>query len=434
MKKNKLLMLIVLTLLSVTWVQAQQTYNDTVRLKTWTLYAAGGVSGYRGLRGGLETGVQRSIAPDLSLGLKYNINPGVRIGLNFGYTMIKAKNDGVEYSQTVTPGFQIGEYKDATLTVSKTVFDNRIDNHLAGADLNFDINLLSGLMRKNEHFNIWIGSGVGYYLGWSSHTITTSVSEEAETNGDEHIKVFAKYYNICDEDNDHVHALYFPVRLSMEYDVSQRCTIGVKAEGRYLPLVKAYTARGMWSGNLTLAYNIVGKRYRKQAISDRYERIITHLNRNINDLKDEVSDLNKKNKAIAEAKALQEKEAEAIKGVEDARNMRETLQEQEQVKVQDLEISKSRAEQVSDIADLANIILDNPFSKIYIIGYSSADGRKEYSKKLSALRADDIANILIKRFRIDAKRIVINGEVPAGGNYKVYEYRNLASLVIDFGR
>lgn len=429
MKIYRLLIVIALAILSVAGVQAQQTYNDTVRTKTWTLYVAGGVSGYRGLRGGSETGVLRSIVPDLSLGLKYNINPGVRVGLNFGYTMIKAKNAGIAYSQTVTEGYHIGGYDDAILTVDKAVMINRIDNHLAGVDLNFDINLLSGLDRQNERLNLWLGSGVGYYYGWNRHTITTAVREEAVSNTDDHFNIYSNDYIATDVANTRIHALYIPVRLSVEYDVSQRWTVGMKAEGRYMPLIWRYTAKGIWSANLTLAYNFVAKRYSRQTIEERYEGRISRLNKNIRELKDEVSTLTQKNKVIAEAKAKQEKEAEALRGVEDARNRREEIQEQEAVR----RIVKNQpaTEHISSLAVVGKILVDNPKAKVYIKVNSPANGRNDYGKKLAELRLKDITDILIQKFKVDPKRVITDGNVPTGSNCKVYEYNNLASLTVE---
>ena len=96
----KRLTIVAAVIATATTLQAQ-TYNDTVRTHTWSIYGQGGVSYYHGMRGADVSDSRRPISPDAAVGLKYNIKPWVRIGLNLEYTMLKATGKHVA-SSTVT--------------------------------------------------------------------------------------------------------------------------------------------------------------------------------------------------------------------------------------------------------------------------------------------------------------------------------------------
>lgn len=405
-------------------LRKEPTYNDIVRRNTVSLYVNGGISNYLNFRGGSVTGVQSSIAPDISLGLKYNIKPWVRVGLNLGYTKIKAKNAGIDSTRTVTPGYQVGEYKDAILTVDKAVLVNRNDNHLALADLGIDFNILELAQNRNQIWNLWLGFGVGYMHGWNRNTVTTAIREEAVASGSDHFNIYNKDYIITDATTGNISSLYIPVRLSVECDVSPRWALGLKGEYKYMPLDKDFTPKGIWSANFTIAYSFVRKRYNKKSIKEHYEGIITDMSKDINSLKDEVSTLASKNKAIVKRnEKLENKTDAAIEALKARREARQAMENGAK--------SKANIEQIQDLSTIVQILADNTYSKVYIKGYSSADGKTEYSKKLADLRAKDIAEILIENYNISPDRVITNVGLGAGRLYKVYEYRRVAAITIE---
>lgn len=417
-------MVVVLSLMSVTGLHAQMTYNDTVRTNSWTVYVTGGVSGYHDFRGGSVTGVSRFIAPDISLGLKYNLNSVVRFGLNFGYTKLKAKNADIEYNKTVIEGFQIGEYKDAILTIDNAVLVNRTDNHLAGGDLNVEVNFLEPSKERNQRWNLWFGTGIGFYHGWSRNTLTTAVSEEAVAKGDDHFNIYTKDYITTDATFMHVNALYIPARLSLEFDVTPRVTFGVKAEYKYMPQDKIYTSKGLWSTNATFAYNFVKKRFNRKSIKAHYEEIITDMNSDIARLRDEVSVLTDRNVASAERIERLDKEVDNTKAalIESQRKQR---------------LGRGRAKStvskvtINDISIIAQILNDYPKAKAYVKGYASPDGNAEYSPKLGGLRAEDVADILVKDYKIKPERISTEDYEAQDRLYKVFIYDRVAVITVE---
>ena len=63
MKLKNILGITVVPMATVT-LQAQ-TYNDSVRVRTWSVYMQGGISSYHGVRSELFDNSKRTMAPDL---------------------------------------------------------------------------------------------------------------------------------------------------------------------------------------------------------------------------------------------------------------------------------------------------------------------------------------------------------------------------------
>ena len=177
--KMKRLTIVAAVIATATTLQAQ-TYNDTVRTHTWSIYGQGGVSYYHGMRGADVSDSRRPISPDAAVGLKYNIKPWVRIGLNLEYTMLKATGKHVASSTVTKNDFVItdpstGKTYPAPLETKIDRIQNRYNMHYAMADLNFDFNIMEFWHnRKAQKFNLWLGVGAGYLHGWSRFSATTS--------------------------------------------------------------------------------------------------------------------------------------------------------------------------------------------------------------------------------------------------------------------
>lgn len=401
--KNHILV-VALAAMPVAALQAQ-TYNDTLRTKTWSVYGAGGFSGYHGLRSGSNTGVRSAIDPDFSIGVKYYLNPKLRAGLNLGYTKVKGINNGNDatHTQTVTNNFQIGNYNDGVLTVDKIILVNRTDIHFAALDLNADYNLLDHFKNRNQRWNLWLGAGIGYLHGWYRGGITTAISEEGVAKGPDHFNVYNKDYITTESTTKGVNTLYVPIRLSAEYDITPNWTFGAKGEYKCIPLKNDFTPKGIWSLNLSIAYNFIGKRFQKPAhqCNDNRE-LIDRLNETIRQLRSQCDDCSDSRKSLEEELKQAKDEIARLKAQPQIIETAVHFDKNKSI-VKDVELEKLDA--------VAKELQKFPDLKVVVNGWASTDGRKGHNVKLSKRRANAVANLLRNKYGIDSSRI----SVSAGG-------------------
>lgn len=385
--------------LAVVGVHAQ-TYNDTVRTHTWSLYVQGGASIYHDMRGADVSDSRRPVSPYGAIGFKYNIKPWVRWGLNLEYTMLKATGKYVTSEKTVDETYVItdpstGKTYPATLETNIDRLQNRYNMHYAMADLNVDFNLLDiWHNRKAQKWNLWLGTGVGYLHGWSRHSLTYSYRQEAVAKGSGYYNVYTHNYITSSACKEQVNALYIPVRLSLEYDITPRWTIGVMGQYKYLPLDKELTPKGMASGGVLIRYNFVGKRmpsnralyYRalgeQQEMKEVYERQLRDKQRSNDDLAGKLS------------KARQENT--------DLKNLVEDCQKaKSQVLSHDVyfDVNKTNisSQEKIRLQDFVSSLKEQGSYKLTIIGEASSDGSSSKNFKLSEGRLNHVVDYLKKQ-------------------------------------
>lgn len=254
MNINRSFHIVLMALLPMATLHAED-YNDTVRTNSWTMYVSGGISNIHELRRGPDIGVHSTIAHDVGLGVKYNILPWVRVGAYFGYTKGKSYNPDIATDRSVIRDYPIGGYDDGVLTIDRAVIADRSVLHLVGMDMSADLNFLELWPKRNQRWNLWFGMGVGYYHGWNRNSLTTAIREEAIAQGVDHYNIYSKDYIVTGQEDKQVNLLYIPTRLVLSYDLSPRWTLGLKGEYRCMPLHVDYTPKGIWSADLSIAYN-----------------------------------------------------------------------------------------------------------------------------------------------------------------------------------
>ena len=226
MMKLKNILGITVVLMATVTLQAQ-SYNDSVRVRTWSVYMQGGISSYHGVRSELFDNSKRTMAPDLNLGVKYNIQPWVRLGVNAGYTMLKSSGNHSLSITTTDHNFLIGD-RTGTLELKSDRLQNLNNTYLAGVDANADFNILEiWPKRKAQWLSLYAGAGVGYMRGWNRNSQTWSYNERATATGDAYFNGYSHSYLKSSEDKKHFNALYIPLSLSLEFDIQRQLTLGV---------------------------------------------------------------------------------------------------------------------------------------------------------------------------------------------------------------
>lgn len=377
-----------------------QTYNDTVRTHTWSVYGQGGVSIYHGMRGADVSDSRRPISPDFAVGVKYNIKPWVRIGLNLEYTMLKATGKHV-FSQTVkNENFVITDpsTKKTYPTTLETKIDriqNRYNMHYAMADLNVDFNIMElWHNRKAQKFNMWLGVGAGYLHGWSRHSLTNSYRQEAIAKGEGYYNVYTHNYMTTDVSKKQVNALYIPASLSLEYDITPRWTVGLIGQHKYLPLDKELTPKGIASGGVVIRYNFVGKRMpsnkslyykalsEQQEMKEAYEQQLRDKQRANDDLNGKLRSSQQENQDL---KAL----------VEDCQKHNSKVYNHDVY----FPVNKTNitAQEKIRLDDFIASLKEQAGYKLTIIGEASSDGPSSKNYKLSEGRLNRVVDYLKKQ-------------------------------------
>ena len=181
---------------------------------------------------------------------------------------------------------------------------------------------------------------------------------------------------------------YYQDPIRMKYNV--RCaTFGLKAGVNY----KFKTSNG--------THNFAIEQLRDQAEIDA-------LNAQINGLRGENDGLKSQNSA-KDAKI-----AELQKALTDCQNKPAPVVD---AKVANLQPSvvfsqgKSKVEnsQLANIEMIAKYMKSNKDAKVKISGYASPEGSKEVNQKLSEARANNVKNVLVKKYKIAADRIETEG-------------------------
>ena len=183
MKHLRTILGVTAALIAAVTLQAQ-TYNDSVRTRTWSVYVQGGAGSYHGVRSELFDHSESITAPDLNIGVKYNLKPWIRLGVNAGYTMLKSGNKNILSSATVDNNYQIGDHT-GKLEVKSDRLQNRNNAHLFGLDVNADFNILNlWPQRKAQWLNVFADAGLGYMHGWNKNSQTWSYNEKAIAEGE----------------------------------------------------------------------------------------------------------------------------------------------------------------------------------------------------------------------------------------------------------
>lgn len=383
---------------TATALQAQ-TYNDTVRTHTWSVYVQGGGSLYHGMRGAEGSETRKPISPFVGVGVKYNIKPWVRVGLNLEYDMLKSTGKlvssyTIKDDSYVIKNPQDGKAYPAPKETKVDILQDRYTMHYAMADLNADFNIMElWHNRKAQMWNVWLGVGVGYLHGWSRNTSSVSYSELAVAKSDTYYNVYSHNYLESSSVNEKVDALYIPASLSVEYDITSRWTVGAFGQYKYLPLNKCLTPKGMINFGAVLRFNFVGKRMPSNKA--RYYRALSEQAEMKAAYEQQLQDKLRENESLASQLSASQKDNAELK------EMLDDCEKSKKLTSYDVYFTLSK----SNITTQEKIRLRNFIQrlkeqgnyKLTIIGEASSDGPSSKNYKLSEERLNNVVDYLKKQ-------------------------------------
>ena len=385
-----------------------QTYNDTVRTHTWSVYIQGGGTLYHGMRGMDEIAKRKHIMPFGGVGVKYNIKPWVRLGLNLEYDMLRSTDKGM-LSTTTNKDYEIkdpstGKTYPTTLETKMDRFQNRYTMQYAMADLNVDFNFMEFWpARKAQWFNIWLGTGLGGTLArgneygmWINNTKTengtsSSIGSDANISNDGTVTITG---NVSTRNrHENFDKLYIPATLHIEADVSRRFTVGVKGEMDWLLNRKEVAPKHLIYALATVRYNFVPSRARKQR--DYYDGEIAALNDRANSLRQEAD--SEKARADQEAQLrrnAQQQNADLQRQLDDCQNSKKAVVATPEHYVQFAHNSSYMSREEMD--RLRSFARSVKGKKLTVVAEASTPGTSDYNQLLSERRMKRVVDVLIK--------------------------------------
>lgn len=372
-----------------------QTYNDTVRTATWSIYAQGGVSNYHGTRSDLFYRSDNRWTPEISLGVNYNLKPWIRLGLNFDYFMLKSSSEKMISKLEIVEDFQI-EGHPAILEIQSDRLQNGNISNVAGADLNVDFNLFAiWPQRKAQWMNFYVGVGVGYLHGWNANSLTVAYDESAVAESSTYFNVYSHSYLVSSNDKSQFNSLYIPVTASLEFDVNRNVTLGIYGKYRSLPVDQDFAPEGIYSAGLRFRYNFVDSKVKLQRIE------IANLKRIIeeNRIACEESAKLLNEKYQASEKQLREEISRLNSDVNTQKELLAKAPERSDCLIVYFgnNLTKLTDEGETLLTDLAGFLKDYPDREISVVGSANLTGNREKNVTLAKNRVKSVKDFLVSQ-------------------------------------
>lgn len=417
---KKVLLITYTCLVTLLSAQAQDTPprdEKALRTHTWSLYLQGGASWASGLKfRSIEPAAGTSIAPELGLGINYNLRPWVRFGLNYEFSKYK-REQRLSSFEAVKPGYD-GSGTGITENTDNSggVAYRKLWNMYHNIDLSGELNIMElWPHRRWSWFNLYAGTGVGVMFA-RGNTYTLSMGNEQwedPENNTENRDNWTSYTWLTAENSRHFYnSFYVPFTLSAEVDIKPQLTLGLKGQYKALFSSDDFAPNGLEALAVVVRYNLVGA---KQGIISNKQRC--------QDI------LEKCNELHAEATRVRESEANNLNTL---RKALETVDAENQELKQQLEactaavaeceeskvappiegltilfpndVSRLSADDRERLKAFAGELLTQEKATIHIVAEASAEGRTGRNKALSRRRLNNVLAILAKN-GIGADRI-----------------------------
>lgn len=393
MKRTSITLSVVAALMVAAPLRAQ-TYNDSVRTRTWSVYGYGGVSSFHGMERVPLDLPRKELAPDVGIGLAYNIRPWVRLSLNGSFTQLKDGGRGILSQQSA--GTATVDGKQIATTLQADRLQRRMTQQLLDVDVMAEFNVMQCWpRRKAQWLNLYLGVGAGWLHGWNRNTETWSMHEQGTDQGADHNNAYVHNFVQSTDVEENYNAFVVPATLSLEFDVSRQLTLGLRGLYRYVPTNNVLAPDGTFGGGLVVRYNFV--RSKSSLLRKQIYALYADLNAAHEDCE----------KTVAELKAKYDEDTQAL--LKEGQDLRA---ETERAKREVAEMIKSitgrstrvlfdnaSAEITPDgreiLTRVAQQLKDNPDRELMLIASASKTGKARQNKRLSDARLKAVREFLL---------------------------------------
>ncbi len=403
-----------------------------LRTNTWSVYAQGGVSWATGLKfKSVNPAAGTSMAPEVGVGVNYNLRPWIRFGLNYEFSKYKREQrlENFEAVKTSFDGTASGITQN-TVNNGGIAYRN-LWNMYHNVDLTAEFNIMELWPNRScNRFNLYAGTGIGMMFA-RGNTYTIGMGNEQwidPNNATGNVGNWASYTWVKAENSRHnYNSVYVPMVLSAEYDVMPRLTLGVKGQYKALLSSDDFAPDGLAAAAVVVRYNFVGAKKGACAGDKLYKET-----------------LDKCNELRAEVARTREVEAESRKALDAANAENEQLKQQLRdctKAVADCESKKTEGKGLtilfennsSKLSD-ADIERLNKFAgalkadeqvTINIVGEASSEGNAAKNQVLSEKRLANVVSILagngVDGARIQSAKAIGDASNVSGPSHRKVE-------------
>lgn len=407
-----------------------QDYKS-LHTKTWSVYGQGGVSWATnmGLKG-INSSNSTFVAPEIGIGVNYNIRPWVRLGANYEFSKFKKEHSFDDF-QAMDPILDLTSSGMTQLLQNKGgIAYGKQWMRAHNVDLTAEFNIMQIWQnRKSTWFNLYAGTGVGAMFAKNNiYSVGMGYEEWADPNstlgGNLASDNWASYSWVkTDNDSHRFSSLYIPVVLSAEFDVLPQLALGVKGEYKVVLSSDDFAPNGIVTTALTVRYNFVGVKQGLSSNKQKYEKALANYNASMeqcNLLRKQYEVEKNKNRQLENdcqksLDVLNIENDDLKKQLKDCESRSNTS---ELTILFDANVSKvSKADRIR-LSELSKQLKANEIINVGLIGEASADGAIATNQKLSEKRLANVISIL-KKNGIDGTRIKSANAI--GDTNKVYD-------------
>ncbi len=362
-------------------------YNKDVRTGTWSIYAQGGLSWATGVwYENVDAKKSYGMSPAVGGGVDYTIRPWVRVGAEYKWSRYRREQRLSSLDATQMPIKAYGNYAA------------NYHNAKLGADFNF---MQLWPNRKNQWFNLWIGTGVGYsmtktneYGIYFSTTITENGTSKPVT-GDININNGSSVSIQGNVRTTNGHSafdrFYIPASLHMEFDVSRQVTIGLKGEMDFILNRGELAPKNLIFGLATLRYNFVPGKAKK--MQKHFDSRIASMDAAVSDaLRKAEAEKVRADRADAERQRLEKENAALKRSLNDCQQSKPVVVEKPEYTIlfdnNSSFFSKEQGEALKAFAE------QYKGKKLSLVAEASKPGSKEYNQRLSERRLERVVKAL----------------------------------------
>lgn len=416
-------------------VNAQDNKPDykALRTNTWSIYLQGGASWATGLKfKSVKPAAGTSVAPEVGLGVNYNLRPWIRLGLNYEFSKYR-REQRLDNFENMPPSFSgTGSgMTENTVNNGGTAY-RKLWNMYHNVGLTADFNIMQlWPNRQCTRFNLYAGTGAGMmFAKGNTYAISMGYDQwEDPDNATGNTDNWAAHSWLKAENSRHNYSsFYIPVALSAEYDVMPQLTLGVKGQYKALFTSDDFAPSGLEAAAIVVRYNFVGTKQGIRSSKLLYREALEKCN----DLRAEASQARQaendsRNTIIAlhaDKQSLEQKLKESTAALADCESRKAVMPISPLTIRFDNNSSTVSPADVKRLEAFAGELKANEAATISLTGEASAEGEAAKNQVLSEKRLANVMDILHKNGignnRIQSSKAIgdIN-KVPGASNRKV---------------